>query len=248
MLLLSNWSYAEYSRTNLARLTNSVWSQHCWLHDVQGLSATAIGFSNGLGGQGLMTMVSPRHYLCSTHMHPEAYLAAFLDTNNIICWRKTVERKDVTNDISVGILNADLPPSVGFLSLVPANIADYLPANPATMVQGIGMNQSMLVFSQPMTFALVKAVVWNPRFPVPFGLGTNWNVAIRGGDSSDPDMFLIDNQLVLLTHHSSGMAGPAYFLQINAINQAMHYLSANNHAKTDYQLTLFSLTNWPKLR
>jgi hypothetical protein len=247
-LLLSNWTYAQYSRTNLALLTNAVWSPQCWLHGVQGLSATPIGLSNGLGGQGLMTMVSPRHYLCATHMHPEAYLAAFLDTNNVLYWRKTLQRKDVTNDISVGILSADLPPSVGFLPLAPADVAAYLPTNLSIAVQGIGMNQDMLIFSQPMCFALIKGVFWNSRFPVTSGLGTNWNVSIRGGDSSDPDMLLINNQLVLLTHHSSGMAGPAYYLQLSAINRAMHELSRNNHVSTDYQLTRFPLTSWRKLR
>jgi len=39
--------------------------------------------------------------------------------------------------------------------------------------------------------------------------------------------------------------GPNYASQIPAINQAMHLLSTNNHVHTDYQLTEFSLTNWP---
>jgi hypothetical protein len=65
-MALANWQYRGYSGTNLYWLTNAVWSKHFWLKDVQGLSATCIGFSNGLGGQGLMTMVSPRHYLCAT--------------------------------------------------------------------------------------------------------------------------------------------------------------------------------------
>src|SRR5262245_40543788 len=103
--------------TNLDRLTKATWSTHSWLKGVQGLSATPIGFSNVLGGQGLPTMVSPRHYLCATHMHPESYIIAFLGTNNTLYWRKTLQRLDVTNDTSVGILNADLPPAVGYLPI-----------------------------------------------------------------------------------------------------------------------------------
>ncbi len=89
--------------TGLDRLTNAVWSHTFWLKGVQGLSATPIGYSNVLGGQGLTTMVSPRHYLCATHMHPESYMIAFLDSNNVVYWRKTLQRADVGNDISVGI-------------------------------------------------------------------------------------------------------------------------------------------------
>jgi hypothetical protein len=39
--------------------------------------------------------------------------------------------------------------------------------------------------------------------------------------------------------------GPNYALQFDAINEKMHYLSTNNSIGTNYQLTPFSLTNWP---
>jgi hypothetical protein len=248
MFELSGWTWAEHSGTNLALLTNAVWSTNFWLKGVPGLSATCIGFSNGVGGQGLMTMVSPRHYLCSTHMHPESYLAAFLDTNNAIHWRTTLERADVGNDTSVGILNADLPSSVGYLPVWPTNYSDYLPTNNWSVVQGIGMNQDMLVFSQPMTFGDPPFVTWDIRSVIPFGLGTNWSVALRGGDSSAPARLLVGNQLVLISHNYTSQGGPNYALQFDSINQKMHYLSTNNNVGTDYQLTPFPFTNWPSIR
>src|SRR5450631_1429762 len=51
--------------SRLTRFADAAWLRTSWLKDVQGLSATPIGFSNVLGGQGLPTMVSPRHYLCA---------------------------------------------------------------------------------------------------------------------------------------------------------------------------------------
>ncbi|MDD5139343.1 MAG: hypothetical protein PHY43_03665 [Verrucomicrobiales bacterium] len=232
----------------LTHYAEADWSRACWLKDVQGLSATPIGFSNSLSGQGLPTMVSPRHYVCATHMHPEGCLKAFLDTNNVIFWRKTLQRVDVGNDTSVGILDADLPPSVGFLPVLPANFTNYLPTTSSNVVQGIGMNQDMYLFGQPMTFGNGGFVNWDSSQTAPFGLTTNWNVTIRGGDSSNPDMLLIGNQLVLVSHNSVVQGGPNYAFQIPAINQAMHLLSTNNHVRTDYQLTGFPLTNWPKIR
>ncbi|HZV36756.1 MAG TPA: hypothetical protein VFB72_19420 [Verrucomicrobiae bacterium] len=248
MRMFSNWHYAEYTRTNLALLTNAVWSTRFWLHGVRGLSAISLGYSNGMGGQSLVTMVSPRHYLFAAHQHPEGFLVAFLDTNNIIYWRKTLQRLDLGNDTAVGILNADLPPSVGFMPVVPADLTSYLPANRATFVQGIGMNQDMVMFGQPMSFGYPPYVAWDRTRPVPFGLGTNWNVALRGGDSSNPAMLLIGDQLVMVSHNFAISAGPDYALQIEGINRAMHTLSTHNRAGSDYQLTIFSLTNWPKLR
>lgn len=248
MKALSGWGYAEYTKTNLSHLTNSVWSTNFWLHGVSGLSATCIGFSNGLGGQGLITMVSPRHYLFSTHMHPEGYLVAFLDTNNVIYWRKTLQRVDVANDTSVGILNADLPASVGYLPVLPTDFSRYLPTDNVSTVQGIGMNQDMSIFSQPMNFGNSTYVRWSNLRAAPLGVGTNWNVAIRAGDSSDPEMLLIGDQLVLVSHNYGVNAGPNYAGQIPAINEAMHYLSKNNHVRSDYRLTEIALKSWPTVR
>jgi hypothetical protein len=248
MTALSHWGYAIYSGTNLGHLTNAVWSTNFWLHGVQGLSATCIGFSNGMGGQGLITMVSPRHYLFATHMHPEDYLIVFLDTNNVIYWRKTLQRVDLTNDISVGVINEDVPASVGYLPVLPADFLSYLPTGNFDVVQGIGMNQDLRIFSQPMFFRNGPYVGWNPAAGTALGPGTNWNIALRAGDSSDPDMLLIRNQLVLVAHTAAVNGGPNYAMRIDDINREMHYLSTNNHLKSDYQLTPFSLKDWPKLQ
>ncbi len=232
----------------LFRLTNAVWTQTFWLKNVIGLSATPIGFTNLISGQGLPTMVSPRHYLCATHMHAESYMMAFLDTNNVVYFRHTLQRLDVTNDTSVGIIDQDLPPSVGFLPVLAESYTNFLPTTPGSIVQGIGMNQDFCLFGEPMSFASRYAVTWNSALNVPSGLGTNWNVTIRAGDSSNPAMLLIGNQLVLVSHNSFVGGGPNYAFHLAVLNQAMHQLSIKNHAKSDYQLTEFSLTNWPTVR
>ncbi len=237
---------------NLDRLTNAVWSANFWLSGVHGLSATPIGFSNYLGAAGLPTLVSPRHYLCATHMHPEGATLAFLDVNNRVHWRRTLQRVDVSSDllvdISVGILDADLPPSVEYLPVVPTNLMQYLPASRTNVVQGIGMNQDLRLFSQPMTFEQPKRVRWDSRLSVPFGLGPNWGVALRAGDSSAPEMLLVGQQLVLLSHNYIPQGGPNYAFYFEAINGKMHFLSTNHHAGSDYQLTPFSLAGWPQIR
>ena len=106
----------------------------------------------------------------------------------------------------------------------------------------------MKVFSQPMTFISSLEVNWNSSTAIPFGLGTNWSVALRGGDSSAPERLLVGTQLVLLTHNFVSGSGWNYASVVDVINQKMHYLSTNNLAGTnDYQLTPFSLTNWPTI-
>jgi hypothetical protein len=228
------------------------WSQDFWLAGVKGLPATCIGYSNYNDGQGLCTMVSPRHYLCATHMHPEGKLIAFLDAGNRLHWRQTLQRVDVASDTSVGLLNEDLPPSVGFLPVLPENFAAYLPvasgfppASTNFYFQGIGMNQDMRLFGEPMVVWHPDYVTWNAEAGVTNGLGPSWNLHIRGGDSSNPAMILVGDQLVLVSHNFYAAGGPNYARQIPQINAAMHLLSVTNRLNSDYQLTQFSLTNWP---
>ncbi len=79
---------------------------------------------------------------------------------------------------------------------------------------------------------------------IPFGVGSNWNIPLIGGDSSLPERLLINNQLVLISHNTLPSGGPNYSFQFDAINLKMHYLSTNHSVGTDYQLTPISLTNW----
>ena len=151
------------------------------------------------------------------------------------------------NDMSVGILDAELPSSVGFLPVIPTNYSTYLPTNWSSYVQGIGMNQDMNVFGQPMRFGSATFASWSHTVAAPLGLGTNWNIFVRDGDSSDPERLLVHNQLVLVTQHFTSYEGPNIAFQFEVINQQMHFLSTNNSAGTDYQLTPFSLTNWPNI-
>jgi len=131
---------------------------------------------------------------------------------------------------------------------MPTNFSNYLPTSSTSIIQGIGMNQDMRRFSQPMFFADLSFVYWNPAAMIPFGVSTNWSVALRGGDSSDPECLLINNQLVLATHNSAPVSGPNYGSELSDINQQMHYLSTNNNLGTDYQLTQFLMSNWPSIR
>jgi hypothetical protein len=239
---VSGWNYMDYSGANFSLLSNVVWSSGFWLKGVHGLSATPIGISNNLAGQTLITMISPRHYLRARHIGPLHTMVAFLGTNNVIYLRYPLEQAQAGPDTDVGILNADVPPAVGFLPVLPANYASWLPVD--AFVQGIGMDQDMLLFGQPMALG-GQFVVWNPGAEAPNGLSAKWNVTVRSGDSSDPEMLLINNQLVLVSHNYYPQGGPNYAGQINLINQKMHYLSTNNHAGSDYQLTQYSLTNWP---
>ena len=252
---LANYTFGDLHADGLYRITNAVWSTNFWLKGVHGLSSTSIGFSNGLTGTTMITMISPRHYIKAYHTHYPTGLIAFLDTNNVMYWRNFNEQvaigtntADIQNkDIYVGILDADLPTSVGFVPILADNFTNYLPTNSYSYVQGIGMSQDIRIYSQPMTFGDPNYIDWTPSVSCPFGPSTNWNLEIKRGDSSNPEWLLIGNQLVLVSQITSYTFGSKDSVFIDQINQAMHYLSTNNGAATDYQITKFELTNWPSI-
>jgi hypothetical protein len=236
------------------------WSTHCWLRGVRGLTATCLGYSctNQVGYQYLVTMVSPRHYLAQTHVTWAPFfrgndVVVFSDTNNQVYTRMSLQYTNVGNEIAVGILDSDLPNSVGYVPLLPGNYTNWL--SPSSAIQGIGVNQDYLVFG--VAVQLGSGVSWDglSGVPVPFGLGTNWTSCadplakghLRVGDSSAPVQLLIENHLVLLSSATGVYRGPNYAMSAAAINAAMHYLSTNNGLRTDYQLSFEVLTNWQKL-
>jgi hypothetical protein len=239
------WSQAFYQYKPF----REQWSKTCWLYGVKGLSATCLGYTNGYGGAYPITMVSPRHYVASWHIAgwfpfcAGKDAAVFLDTKNKLYQRRSIQCLNAGNDIAVGLLDADLPPSVGFLPVLPANYTNYVGAS--DWVQGVGANCDLLVFSQPLRLDPV-GVIWNSEGQINGGLATNWNHRLRNGDSSFPQRLLIGNQLVLVSCATTVMGGANYAQLAGRINAAMHQLSVTNHLSTDYQLTTVDLSGFAR--
>ena len=236
-------------------LSQLKWSAKSWLYGVKGLTATSVGTTGKQAGQGLITLISPIHYLRARHTNSVSTnfsnWIAFLDKNNKVHWRIPIEQlsSDIKNDTIVGILNEPLPEEVEYLPLLPPDY-NYLPLNQGTF-QGIGMNQDMKAFSLAMTLFVrnnnSNSLGWNPKAAPQLGLALPWNVQLKNGDSSAPVRLLINNQLVLMSHNTSLQAGPDYQSLYDQINQYMKTLS-EKYGKPVYQLTTVPLSgNFEKI-
>ena len=238
------------------------WAKNCWLSGARGLSATCLGYSctNHVGYEYMVTMISPRHWIGANHLASFTPFwhgtdqALFLGTNGVRYWRHSLAVTNVAGtDISVGILDSDLPPAVGFLAVLPGDYTNWLSST--SHVQGIGVTQDYLVFGEGLLLSGRGAVLWSGAWTPSPGLGTNWSSCaipaahcyLRAGDSSDPVRLLIGNQLVLVSGATSPGGGPDYAHYAGQINSAMHALSVKNGLATDYQLRVMSLTNWARL-
>src|SRR5262249_30102151 len=118
--------------------------------------------------------------------------------------------------------------------------AEYLPGRRLSSACPSPLHSCWVFWEGPCSSLALRAESFSR-----LGREGKWSCA-----SYPPEMLLIGNQLVLLSHDYTGGpdgTGPNYSLLVGAINQYMHYLSTNNNAGTDYQLTQLPLTNWPSI-
>lgn len=252
-LLLNNWPSGTVINypTNLGYLSSLTWSTNCWLSGVQGLSATSIATESRESGQALVTMISPIHFIRASHtslsVHPGYSNIAFLSSENQLYWRSVCEQNRIANtDITVGILNSELPTSVGYLPILPNNYLNYLPTGGTHIIQLIGMNQYMRVFSQPSWFDSQTSIYWDHSLEVPLGLSSEWNIKLITGDSSAPERFLINNHFFLISLNQGVPAGQNIIFYKNQINEIMTSLS-EKYNKNNYQITQIPLIEFNQL-
>ena len=234
----------------------AVWRTNFWLWGVKGIAASSVGCQSDYQAIYAANMISPRHCLFVAHVrwrYDNTNLPIrFIGTDNVgananYTWARCLGSVIINNDVCVGLMDRDLPETVGYYAVLPKNFAAYTGAGRRVAWQGIGYSQDRMSFSQSvfMTTSNVCCIQWEPQTPPLHGLSTNWGHKwLRSGDSSNPVRLLVGDQLVLVSMACGVQSGPvisAYFDQINA---AMHHLSTNHHLASDYQLTSIDMSRF----
>jgi len=234
----------------------AVWRTNFWLWGVKGIAASSVGCQSDYQAIYAANMISPRHCLFVDHVRwrydNTNLLIRFIGTDNVgantnYTWARCLEYVVIKNDICVGLMDRDLPKTVGYYPVLPKDFVAYTGAGRRVAWQGIGYSQDRMSFSESVFMSTSNAccIGWEPQTPPLFGLSTNWGHKwLRSGDSSNPVRLLVGDQLVLVSVASGVQSGPvisAYFDQINA---AMHHLSTNHHLASDYQLTSIDMSRF----
>ncbi|MFA5264919.1 MAG: hypothetical protein WC378_13935 [Opitutaceae bacterium] len=213
----------------------------CWAY---GVDLTPLSPWNSSGGQNEAgILISPRHILFAAHYQiPVGATVRFITTNNQVVDRTMTAKATHPQyapyypDITVGVLDSDVPASISFARVLPDDWATHIPGSivgiPALVLD---QEEKALVDELSSIGTMVSF-----RAPADF-LRRSFYEDIVGGDSGNPASLIIDNKLVLLNVWTFGGAGSGTSVAYHraAINALMTSLGGG------YQLTDADLSAYP---
>lgn len=207
----------------------------CWAaaFDLTGLSPWNGTGANTRAG----TLVSPRHIVFAKHYPistvPGSNDIVFVTADDVTITRQVVSVAFPGGDTAVGLLDSDVPPSIGFFKVLAKGWGKFLwKTNGLPMLQ---LDQEEKALVRDMTFISGKKIMHtNALGP----LRSPFTETIIGGDSGNAGFLLIDGEAVLMLTHYTATSGPFYTQYFNEVDAAMTALGGG------YQLTKFSLGNW----
>jgi hypothetical protein len=185
-------------------------------------------------------LISPRHLICAKHAPPSG-VVRFVTNSNVVVERTVSGSVDVGNlDLQVRSLDSDVPGTISFAKVLPADYLDYLPTRKIPSIAG---NQQQEL--------VIRESIWvEPEFDFPDRwIADNafteryvpFTKPIVRGDSGSPVFLLINNSLVVTGTHFGSFVSPSIAHWFADVNAAMTTLGGG------YQLTpidLSSFTNY----
>lgn len=221
----------------------------CWAADID---LTSISPWNSTGGnQRAGTLISPRHVIFCEHLdfHPSAGATIrFVAQDNTVVTRTITALATPDNyvpyypDITIGVLDSDVPESISFAKVLPSDYADYLP--------------SVGLFMPGMSYIPALALDQEEKALITEWIQSNTSnsfassaepqrllffESITIGDSGNPAFLIIDGELVLLNTWTfgGGGGGTSVMANLSTINSLMTTLGGG------YQLTEVDLSEFP---
>ncbi|GEM_PF-2435433 len=207
----------------------------CWAAslDLTGMSPWNATGANTRAG----TLVSPRHIVFAKHYPvsttPGSNDIVFVTADNVTITRQVVGVAFPGDDTAVGVLDSDVPPSIGFFKVLAKGWGKFLWQ--ITDLPMLHLDQEEKAIARELNFLSGKSIQHTNasgalRFP--------FSETIIGGDSGNPGFFLIDGEAVLALTHFTATSGPFYTKYITEVDAAMTALGGG------YQLTTLDLGDW----
>jgi uncharacterized delta-60 repeat protein/uncharacterized repeat protein (TIGR02059 family) len=190
----------------------------------------------------IATLISPRHFLAASHWQPNpGEILSFIDAEGNQVLRTVVAHQYLGNDLTVGVLDADVPSTITYYPLIASST---LAAKTQTLEPG-DMDLTIVAFNQTPrlvvrdVYSILNVYNQTSHFPYTSGPFSQFSQDTIGGDSGSPAFILIDGKPVLLTAYTGPGGGPAYGNYISQINSAMTALGGG-YQVTQYDASCFS--------
>jgi len=196
------------------------------------------------------TLISPRHVAYSAHAQQFGGYIRFVTMDNQVITRTVSNTTSLSGfgisgsvypDIAIGVLDSDVPSSIGFAKILPSGWNSKIPSLYKKDLPILALDKEKKALIQSLysltTRSGVNGALAQTRPPAEFQRKVFYEPTING-DSSSPFFLIINNQLVLVTTASYN-GGTNYQYYKNEINSLMTTLGGG------YQLTEIDLSSFP---
>jgi hypothetical protein len=218
----------------------------CWVSDLDltSISPWNSTSSNNMAG----VLISRRHIIFAAHYQiNNGATIRFVDNNNNVITRTMVNKLTHPNytpyypDITIGLLDSDVPPSINFAKILPQNWKNYLPSlSSSYTLPCLVLDQEEKALISELYFLETSAAFKSPTNTV----RSNFFESIILGDSGNPAFLIIDGELVIITVWTFGGAGAGTSIVYHkdAINSMMASLGGG-YSLTEIDLNSFLFFN-----
>lgn len=216
----------------------------CWVNDLNLTSISPWNSTEGPNRAGVL--ISPRHIIFAAHYQiNNGSTIRFVDNNNNIVTRTMVNKLTHPNytpyypDLTVGVLDSDVPNTISFVKILPQNWNDYLPS--LSVIHRLPC--FVLDQEEKALISELAGLSTVAGFRVPEFSSTRYafSETIITGDSGNPAFLIIDDELVIITVWTFGGAGggTSILFHKDAINTMMSTLGGG-YSLTEIDLSGFT--------
>jgi hypothetical protein len=216
-------------------------SATCWLAQGSAVDATPLSpWNSNAAHVKAGILVSPRHGICAAHFAlPVGATVRFVAMDGTVVNRTITATATPAGDLSLFLLDSDVPAGIGFAKVLPADWRDYISR------WGSGIPALSLDYEEKALVVDLWALNSEVRFQVPTdATRLAFYEALIGGDSGNPWCLLVNEELVLLGVATSPLSGTSLHWHVTAVNAAMTALGGG-YQLTELDLTAFDLVAEP---
>lgn len=225
----------------------------CWINGIKNISCfSPAQLSGSAWNQRSGTLVTKKHILLCKHSKPSIISGGtpiiFVDKDNNVIRRNLIQSvDDVVGDISIGLLDNEVPSNIEIAKVLPLNYQDYIGYPENMLSVALDQEEKAIIkawsgllnyTTSAASYKYVNVVAPNLSYVSPslhqYSTFTEDTIT---GDSGNPIFIILDNELILISVWHTPWSGPFVTDRYSQTNALINSLSPNQ----GYSLTPIDL-------